>query len=171
VKLLEQNINFFEELLTPDDCAKCRLCCYFSQYEIWETPAIDDELKRYVNEKFPDVRFINSENCSYFALVKRDNTEFFNCPVLTQTGCTLGKDKPFECAVWPFRIMRFDDKFVISVSALCKPMMRNSLEDILKTLENGLENALISHAGKNPFMIKNYTDGYPILKFVNVPAV
>jgi Fe-S-cluster containining protein len=168
---LNQSTNYLEGLLTPEDCEKCRLCCYFTQYEIWETPAIDNELKQYVNEKYPDVQFlnsINSGNCYYFALKQRENTEFFNCPVLTETGCALGDKKPFECAVWPFRIMELDGKYLISVSALCKPIMKNSLQSITDKLDSGLEAALINYARKNPVMIKKYTDGYPIIKFVRL---
>jgi Fe-S-cluster containining protein len=166
---LKHNINYLADLLTPQDCANCKLCCWFSNYEIWETPAIDDELRAFILEKFPETRFIERDGYSQFVLnpLKTDSSgEYFACSMLTETGCALGADKPFECAVWPFRIMRLDDKYVISVSALCKPMLRNSLEKIMETLGSGLEAALIDHYAKNPAMIKKYTDGYPIIKFI-----
>jgi hypothetical protein len=163
-------MNYLAHLITPKDCADCKLCCWFSNYEIWETPAIDDDLKAFISEKFPETRFTEHSGYSQFVLdpLRTDSSgEFYACPMLTETGCALGSDKPFECAVWPYRLMRLDGKFVISVSALCKPMMRNSLEKITDTLQDGLETALINNAVKNPAMIKKYTDGYPIIKFIN----
>jgi hypothetical protein len=167
---LEQNTNYLADLLTPQDCAECKLCCWFSNYEIWETPAIDDDLKAFILEKFPDTRFTERGGYSQFILnpLKTDSTlDYYACSMLTETGCALGADKPFECAVWPFRLQRLDDKYVISVSALCKPMLENSLGKIMETLGRGLETALIENAAKNPAMIKKYTDGYPIIKFIS----
>jgi hypothetical protein len=173
VNNLKKDANYLSDLLTPQDCAECRLCCWFSQYEIWETPAICDELKTIIEEKFPKTRFIQRDGYSQIDLnpLKTDTGgEYYACSMLTETGCALGSDKPFECSVWPYRIMRLDDKYIISVSALCKPMTAHSLETIIKTLDNGLEAALVDYAAKNPAMIKNYADGYPIIKFVNVTA-
>jgi hypothetical protein len=173
-EILHNNKNYLESLLTSSDCAKCKLCCYFSKYEIGETPMIGCELRTLIENKFPQTHFIDRDDFSLFVLTphKGENPgEFFDCPVLTETGCALGSDKPFECAVWPFRIMKLDEKYVISVSTLCPVMLQNSLDSIIKALENGLEDALINYAAKNPAMIKKYMDGYPIIKFINDPAL
>jgi Fe-S-cluster containining protein len=166
---MQRNEELFDGLLTAEDCANCRLCCWFSSYEIWETPAVENALKTLIKKRFPDTGFIPKDDYSLFVLrPKADKPEFFDCPMLGESGCKLGSEKPFECAVWPFRIMKLDDKYVISVSALCKPMMKNSLESILDILENGLEEILKNYARQNPSMIKSYSDGYPIIKFTDI---
>ncbi|MDR0991671.1 MAG: hypothetical protein LBL87_02080 [Ruminococcus sp.] len=166
---MTENDNLTGGLLTADDCAKCKLCCWFSNYEIWETPAIDDTLRDEIKKQYPETGFISKDGYSLFVLVpKKDKPEYFDCPMLTDCGCKLGDQKPFECAVWPFRIMNMDGRYIISVSALCKPMMKNSLEAMLRTLEGGLEERMKNFTRENPSMIKNYSDGYPIIKFTDI---
>jgi Fe-S-cluster containining protein len=161
--------NLLDGLISPDDCEKCRLCCWFSRYEVWETPAIDDKLRALIEDKFPDTRFISKDGYSLFVLnPKADKPEFFDCPMLCETGCKLGDEKPFECAVWPFRIMNFGGRYVISVSSLCKPMMNRPLGEMLEKLSDGLEERMKNYVRENPLMIKNYSDGYPIIKIIDI---
>jgi hypothetical protein len=91
----------------------------------------------------------------------------YNCPMLGATGCILGDDKPFECEIWPFRIMSQNGKWLISVSSLCKPMCENSLQSMLNLLNNGLSAKIASYARENPSIVKEYDDGYPILQYLS----
>jgi Fe-S-cluster containining protein len=166
---MPENENLLEGLLTSEDCAKCRLCCIFTNYEIWETPAIGGALRAKIEKQFPETVFITKDGYSLFGLTaQREISDLFACPMLGENGCKLGAEKPFECAVWPFRIMKLEDKYVISVSSLCKPMMNKPLSAMLDILSGGLEEKLKNYARANPSMIKIYSDGYPIIKFTDI---
>jgi hypothetical protein len=86
--------------------------------------------------------------------------------MLTESGCCLGDDKPFECQIWPYRIMSQGDKLLISLSLLCKPICEKSLASIVTLLKNGLAEKIIAYAKLHPCIIKEYTDGYPILMYI-----
>jgi hypothetical protein len=168
------NLN---ELVTADDCKTCRLCCWFTKYDLWETPVITDDLRGYIEENYPDVRFITKDNGgNLFVMTESEQhdeplSELFddrryNCPMLGDCGCILGDKKPFECAIWPFRIMSQNGQWLISISSLCKPACEKSLQSMLDLLDNGLAAEISSFAADNPCIVKNYNDGYPILQYL-----
>ena len=47
-----------KNILSGNDCAKCRICCVFDKYDIWETPVVDDELYSKVMAAYPETEFI-----------------------------------------------------------------------------------------------------------------
>jgi Fe-S-cluster containining protein len=165
------------QLVTFDDCNRCRLCCWFTRYDIWETPVITDELKALINEKYPETEFITKGNDASLFIMKespfRDekflhltDSMIYYCPCLGENGCRLGNEKPFECSIWPYRIMSQDSKLLISLSCLCKPMCNNSLESIMEHLTSGLAKEISDYAKIHPGIIKEYNDGYPILMYL-----
>jgi hypothetical protein len=164
-------------LLSAADCRECRLCCWFTKYDLWETPVIIPDLRRVINDRFPDVRFIEKSdgNCLFIMNESRQTDpryehfsdgERYDCPMLGENGCMLGDDKPFECAIWPFRIMSQDGRLLISVSALCKPICQNSLAAMLDVLDGGLTEQIAAYAVVHPGIVKPYNDGYPILAYI-----
>ena len=41
-------------------------------------------------------------------------------------GCTLSyEDKPFDCKIWPLRIMKKDDEYVIALTPTCPSIGKN----------------------------------------------
>jgi hypothetical protein len=165
------------QLVSYDDCKKCRLCCWFTKYELWETPVISDEKRDFIKENYPETQFIGKgTGCSLFIMKEvsakeKNNPEIidstvFDCPMLSESGCRLGQNKPFECSIWPYRIMSQNGKLLISVSTLCKPMCKNSLESIIDQLKSGLAKEICDYAKIHPGIIKEYNDGYPILMYI-----
>jgi hypothetical protein len=144
---------------------------------LWETPVITPALKAIISERFPDTHFLQKDDGnSIFVMHEVPQTderyahfsegERYDCPMLGETGCKLGDEKPFECAVWPFRIMSQNNKLLISVSTLCKPICKNSLQNMLDVLESGAKQKLADYAYENPGIVKPYNDGYPILMYL-----
>jgi Fe-S-cluster containining protein len=164
------------QLVSYDDCKECRLCCWFTKYELWETPVISDKKRAFIKEKYPETKFVSKDSYGSLFVMKETSSErkfsdiadstVFDCPMLDVSGCRLGDDKPFECSIWPYRIMSQDGKLLISVSTLCKPMCENSLESIMAHLKSGLANDISDYAKINPGIIKDYNDGYPILMYI-----
>lgn len=150
-----------KKILSSESCGKCRVCCGFTKDDIWEIPLIYAENKDKVEEKtgvlIPrggefvfDMKF-NENNISY-------------CPALSENGCSLGELKPFDCAVWPFRVNLLDGMRVITVSPVCETVFSLPLKTLSDFLnENGFADSLFEEARKHPDIVKPYIDGYPIL--------
>ena len=73
--------------------------------------------------------------------------ELFICPALDpDKGCTLGDNKPFDCKIWPYRIMEFNGVRVISVASICPDMYAKPLDKLVGELENGLADKIFAEA-------------------------
>ncbi|MDR0974795.1 MAG: hypothetical protein LBL80_03775 [Ruminococcus sp.] len=170
-------MSLTDSLLSGDDCKNCRLCCWFTKYDLWETPVIDDSLREIISERYPETKFVSRDKGSYvFVMTETPQTDplfadhpeptRFDCPMLSTDGCRLGNDKPFECQIWPYRIMSQEGKLLISLSLLCKPICENSFTSVISLLKSGLADKIIAYSKIHPCIIKEYTDGYPILMYI-----
>lgn len=154
-----------KNILSGSDCASCRICCIFDKYDIWETPMLDDTLKNLIAERFPEISFVKKGDGWIFRMEETDD-ELYYCPMLDQnTGCRLGDDKPFDCKIWPYRIMSLGGKRVISMASICPTMYSKPLCDLCEELDrNGLAEKIFAQADIQPEIVKPYENGYPILK-------
>ena len=156
-----------KKILSSNTCAECRICCVFDKYDVWETPVISRELKEKIAGEFPELRFVSKGDAFIFNMEENWNNEkeLFYCPALDpQKGCTLGDMKPFDCKVWPYRIMDLGENLVISIASICPEMYARPLSELTSALEDGLAEKIFAEAEKNPEMVKPYEQGYPILK-------
>ncbi|MDE6592432.1 MAG: hypothetical protein K2K57_05130 [Oscillospiraceae bacterium] len=156
-----------KKILSPESCAKCRVCCIFDKYDVWETPVISKELREKISEVSPGLKFASKGNAFIFNMEEcwDEKEELFTCPALDpQKGCTLGDLKPFDCKIWPYRIMRLGNDLVISIASICPEMYSKPLSELTGMLEGGLAEEIFREAALHPEMIKPYEQGYPILK-------
>lgn len=153
-----------KNILSGESCAKCQLCCIFDKYDIWETPTVNDELFEKIKNEYPEVEFIEKAEGGRILKCIPDG-ELFNCPLLDKSsGCKLGDSKPFDCKIWPYRIMEFGGKRVISIASICSEMYNKPLSALVNELmENGLAEKIFSEADIHPEIVKPYQKGYPIL--------
>ena len=97
------------------------------------------------------------------ALYKEQNADLYYCPMLdNEKGCILGDDKPFDCRIWPLRVMALNETKVITLSPVCPTMNEKSIKELTKTA-NELADQIFEYADENPEAVKPYLDGYPIL--------
>jgi len=152
------------EILTRDDCAKCRICCSFDSTDLWETPVISECLaEQIVNSIFPLQEFIRTDDKILLKLNREPDEDLFYCTILDKnSGCKLGDKKPFECQIWPFRIMELNKLRVITVSPVCPVVLKKPLEDIM-SLAKKLAPLIFNQANNCKSIIKPYIQGYPIL--------
>ena len=145
-------------------CAKCRICCCFDSYDIWETPYISQTLaSKILQEYTPKQEFIKKENHFLFKMDKEQNADLYYCPMLdNEKGCILGDDKPFDCRIWPLRVMALNETKLITLSPVCPTMNEKSIKELTKTA-NELADQIFEYADENPEAVKPYLDGYPIL--------
>lgn len=152
-----------KNILSPADCADCRICCIFDRYDLWETPVIPDEMKTALEELDPSVEFISRGDAWLFRMTEAEDGLYY-CPMLTETGCKLGDSKPAECKMWPYRVMNFRGRKVIAMASICPTMYHKPLDRLVSELDNGLADRIFEEADKTPEMIKDHQEGYPILK-------
>lgn len=153
-------------LLDKKTCAKCRICCGFDNTDLWEMPVMTEKTVQKLKELRPDAEF---KSCGGSYVTDAGNPpdgEIFYCPALDhEKGCMLGDDKPFDCRIWPFRVMETGDKSfrMITVSPVCPEISGRSLVQLSEFVKEKLENTVFEYAASNPEIIKNYISGYPIL--------
>jgi hypothetical protein len=123
-------------ILSATDCAECKLCCNFYENELWEAPIL-------------------AENISY------DERGLYFCPELGEKGCKLGEnEKPFDCRIYPFRVMKLGEFTVIALSPLCKKVNEKPLSELVSFADSELAPKVRGYSGQ----IKNYDKSYVIIK-------
>lgn len=160
-----------KNILSPDACARCRICCVFDKYDVWETPVFSEEKKSAALRENPRLRFVSKGGTGAYIFNMEDNfdskTELYTCPALDpEKGCTLTEGKPFDCKIWPYRIMSFGGENVIAIASICPELYAKPLSVLCGELDNGLADIIFREAEKNPAIVKPYEQGYPILRAV-----
>lgn len=152
------------ELLSRDQCSVCKVCCSFDSYDLWETPVIAENLARKIVEEVrPQQQFIKRDGYFLLRLERELDCDLYYCTMLDrETGCVLGDEKPFDCRIWPFRIMLLNETRVISISPVCSNLHNKPLVELIATAEN-LAPRIFEEADKFPAIVKPYIHGYPIL--------
>lgn len=152
-----------KQILSPQTCAECRLCCVFDCYDVWNTPVIAPELRNKIQKILPDAEFLSAGAESYrFRMHPESNS--FACPLLNpEKGCLLGDEKPFDCRIFPFRLMHLDDSIVIAVSPLCDALTQYSLKTLLDFVKAELAETVFAYAEQHPDAVHVYDPLYPVL--------
>ena len=161
-----------KNILSGETCAKCRLCCIFDKYDVWETPVITRELYTKISAERPELKMVSKGVSGGYVFNMEDcwdeEEEIYRCPALDpQKGCTLGENKPFDCSIWPYRVMDLNGARVISIASVCPELYKKPLNVLVEELEGGLADIIFAEAARNPSIVKPYELGYPILKVRN----
>lgn len=153
------------KLLSRNTCASCGKCCHFDGCDIWNTPILNAENRQRILAILPEAQFISKGNCSYLFRIRNfDENGNFICPLLDlRTGCRLGRDKPFECAIWPFCIMELHGRQVITLAPVCEEIAKIPVGILLSFLKEDLAPRIFSYAKDHPDIILPYDTMYPIL--------
>ncbi len=152
-----------KKILQPQSCGKCRICCGFDESDKWEIPLIFDELRAYLSENYPETKLTPRGN-EYVFDMQFNGDEVVFCPMLTEKGCRLGDNKPFDCRIWPFRVNDLDGRRVITVSPVCDTVSQLPLKTLCDFVNSeGFAEMLFSAAKSHPDMVKPYISGYPIV--------
>ena len=154
-----------KKILSPESCAKCRLCCVFDRYDAWETPVFTEELCERIRAEKPDTPFVSKDGGFILRVTGFDENGLFTCPALTETGCMLGDDKPFDCKIWPYRIMEVGGRRAIVIASNCEEMFSRPIAELVGFLRGGLADEIFAYADKHPEIVKPYCDSFPVLMF------
>ncbi len=156
-----------KKILDGKSCAECRLCCVFDRYDVWETPVFTDEIKAKILEKNPQTQFTPKDGGWIFKVDEFDDEGLFSCPALTPTGCMLGDEKPFDCRIWPYRIMETGGRRAITIASICDELYNRPLSQLVEFLKEGLAETIFEYADAHHEIVKPYFEGYPVLIFDN----
>lgn len=163
-KFVSGGITMLSKILSHDDCEKCQICCTFDSYDLWETPVITDSLaSKILQEYAPQQKFIRKDDHFLLKMDKEPEADLYYCSLLDRDkGCILGDSKPFDCKIWPFRIMALNGRRVITLSPVCPVLIKKPVNEILEEA-NELAPTIFEYADKNPAVVKPYLEGYPIM--------
>lgn len=135
-------MSLLEEILSREDCENCRFCCVFDKSDVWEYP-FDPNNAKY-NEK-----------------------GLFKCEHLSETGCDLEEDKPFDCQIWPFRTVRLrNGGFAVTVSPHCKKVFSLPLQVIYDFYNQNLHEKIRRAISSKSIKTAEYKNGYPIISLI-----
>ncbi len=157
------------EVLSKESCAKCRFCCSFRRCSLWETPLFSDEaIEKLQNVNEYGVTGVFQDRQPYLENgYKTDDTEEeVPCTFLDKNkGCILSpEDKPFDCSIWPLRIMEKGNQLVIAFTPTCPALGENPEADLIELVqEKGLGNKIFEYASDHRYIIKEYREGFPII--------
>jgi len=159
------------KLFDRNTCAECKWCCSFDRNDIWEAPLVITENAAELQRRFPETRFIPLTKDYKLDLSGQfktnDPQESVRCPFLDcKTGCVLSdKEKPFDCKIWPLRIMRKDEQLVLTLTPSCPVCNALPFETVKNFSEQGIAETIRNYAAKHPDMILPYRENYPVLTF------
>ena len=155
------------KILSKGSCAACKFCCSFRRQSLWETPLFPPEVAAKLSReneygvvgKFRDGQIILG------GYRTDDPEEEVPCTFLDpQKGCILkGEDKPFDCSIWPLRIMNKDGKLVIALTPTCSAIGVEPSKALVELVQNGLGEKIFEYAKTHPYIIKEYKEGFPII--------
>ncbi|MDE6724894.1 MAG: hypothetical protein K2J79_04740, partial [Ruminiclostridium sp.] len=83
------------------------------------------------------------------------------CPLLTEKGCALGENKPFDCRIWPFRVMKKGNLLLLTLSPVCNSVSSLSVAKVSEFVPE-IAPKILEEVKRNPEMVKEYIEGYPI---------
>lgn len=163
-------------VLSKNTCASCKFCCSFRRQSLWETPLFPPEVAEKLSK--PNEYGVVGE----FAQASRDvqdarrlvledkyrtaaPEEEVPCTFLDpQKGCILkGEDKPFDCSIWPLRIMDKGGKLVIALTPTCPAIGAVPSQALIDLVKNGLGVQIFEYAKAHPYIIKEYREGFPVV--------
>lgn len=140
---------------------------------MWETPLFPEETADRLEAEQDGVHFDRYEcaGVGYGQMnllpkyVSDDAKEEAPCDFLDpDKGCMLSaQDKPFDCKIWPLRIMEKDGKQVIALTPTCPTVNAVDREEMRTLVESGLGNTIFAYAKEHPYIVKEYKKGFPVL--------
>ena len=156
-----------EDILSPKDCAKCGFCCSFRRQSLNLTPCFDAESIDEICALYPEARFKTLPNGAVTIDLDDkyqtdDSCEEALCH-FNRTGCILPSHlKPFDCKLWPFRLMRGDDGLLLALVPTCPGIKKDDQAKLSKVAENVAKEA-VEYARNHPEIIIEYRDDYQVI--------
>ena len=165
------------QVLSKSTCASCKFCCSFRRQSLWETPLFPPEVVEKLSQpneygvvgEFAAIETPQGVRANRLILEDRYRTdnpeEEVPCPFLDpHSGCMLkGDDKPFDCIIWPLRVMCKESKLVIALTPTCPAIGKTASAELIELVKSGLGEKILEYAQAHPYIVKEYREGFPVL--------
>lgn len=163
-----------KDVLSPEDCAKCGFCCSFRRQSLNLTPYFAKESIAQISRLYPEAHFKTLPNNAITIDIDdkyhtNDSDEEALCP-FNRKGCILPEAlKPFDCKLWPFRLMRGDDGLLLALVPTC-PWIKDDHSKFKETaLSVGKE--AMEYAKTHPEIIIEYRADYRVISEIPGPIL
>ena len=161
--------NMLSSILSKTTCAACKFCCSFRRQSLWETPLFPPEVAEKLSKpnEYGVVGEFRDGQIILGGYRTDDSEEEVPCTFLDpQKGCILkGEDKPFDCSIWPLRIMDKGGKLVIALTPTCPAIGAVPNQALIDLVKNGLGEQIFEYAKTHPYIVKEYREGFPVVYF------
>ena len=157
------------EVLSRETCAACRFCCAFRRESLWELPVFSDEAVARLsrpNGHGAVAEFRDNRPVLDGAYRTDDPAEEAPCPFLDSAkGCVLDADeKPFDCRIWPLRVMGRDGTLAVALDPVCKAIGPEPPERLVALVRNGLGKRILEYAAAHPEIVKPWNEEWVALE-------
>ncbi len=155
------------EVLTAKDCAECGFCCSFRRQSLSLTPYFAKETIDEICRLYPDARFKTRPNGAVTIDIDDkyqtdDSNEEALCP-FNRKGCILPEHlKPFDCNLWPFRLMKGKDCLLLALVPTCPQIKKDDRAAFEKTAA-AVAKAAAEYSKDHPEIIIDYREDYEVV--------
>ncbi|WP_290745823.1 hypothetical protein [Fibrobacter sp. UBA4309] len=155
------------KILSKFSCAACKFCCSFRRQSLWETPLFPPEVVEKLSKpnEYGVVGEFRDGQIVLGGYKTDDPEEEVPCTFLDpHKGCILKpEDKPFDCSIWPLRIMNKKGRLVIALTPTCPSIGALPSKALVDLVQDGLAQKIFEYAKLHPEIIKEYREGFPII--------
>jgi len=156
-------------VLSKQSCAACKFCCSFRRQSLWETPLFPPEVVEKLSKpnEYGVVGEFHDGQIVLGGYRTDDPEEEVPCTFLDpERGCILKpEDKPFDCSIWPLRIMDKGGKLVIALTPTCPAIGATPDKALVDLVKNGLGEQIFEYAKTHPYIVKEYRESFPVVYF------
>lgn len=157
-----------KDVLSPGDCAKCGFCCSFRRQSLHLTPLFARETVDEIRRLHPEARFKTLPNGAVTIDIDDqyrtdDSEEEAPCP-FNKKGCILpGHLKPFDCKLWPFRLMKRGDGLALALVPTC-PWIEKGDTAKFKATASTVAKEAMDYAKGHPEIVIEYRADYQVVE-------
>lgn len=154
-------------VLSPSDCARCGFCCSFRRQSLNLTPCFAKETVAEIGRLYPEARFKTLANGAITIDIAdnyctNDSEEEVLC-YFNRKGCILPQHlKPFDCKLWPFRLMKGGNGLVLALVPTCPWIEKSDLSKLRATALTVAKEAM-EYARTHPEVVIEYRTDYQIV--------
>ena len=157
------------KILSRKTCAACKFCCSFRRQSLWETPLFPPEVVEKLSKpnEYGMVGEFHDGQIVLGGYRTDDPEEEVACSFLDpHKGCILkAEDKPFDCSIWPLRVMDKGGELVIALTPTCPSIGAVPNQALIDLVKNGLGEQIFEYAKTHPYIVKEYREGFPVVYF------
>lgn len=160
-----------KDVLSPKDCARCGFCCSFRRQSLNLTPYFAKESVEEICRLYPEARFKTLSNDAVTIDIddkyRTDDSEEEVLCYFNREGCVLPDHlKPFDCKLWPFRLMKGEHCLLLALVPTCPCIKKDDMAK-LKAVALSVAKEAVEYAGTHPEIIIEYREDYEVLSLLD----